>query len=838
MVHPSAASECESGCNWIVAHTYATDVAPGVHYVNRTLERGSLSESVHLIEIDPKNRYVALEPVSSLGKVVRLETVGRLLEETERRGRRVVAGVNGDFFSYIGVPSGLQIADGEIITSPAVTKVLLAVMADGTVRLEEQVAMQAALHDDEGPVFHVDMVNRTRTRNHTAHAFAYTWRFGDSTRTPDGGVEAVIAAARPGEAVKLVPGHPWEGIVASVAEASNTPIDGTSLVLSATGAKAEELKRRLAPGRAVRLTIGYGKGIQAAKQVLSGSSTLGLALLRAGQVPEALFDPAVRLNGDRHPRTMAATKNGKLYLLLVDGRQPGFSSGITLAEGAQMLQQLGMEHAINLDGGGSTTCYVRLPGDAQASLTNRPSDGYEREVGNALAIVSTAPSSELEALVIQPEKPQRVLAGSSITFTAKGHDRYYNAVPVSLEALEWSLTGSIGTITPSGRFTAGMDSAEGAVLACNGGIACSKMIQVTYLLHKLVIEPGTSVVEPGGTLQFQAKGYDEDGEEIALSLDRLVWTATAGACSADGVLLAPFEAAQGMVTAAWGGVQAEAVVHIGKPHLIIADFESLGKLAASSVNAVPDSVTLARAARPSPVRFGTFSGKLTYDFTHTSGGSRAVVELLNDAGGPGREIEGEPYRFGLWVYGDGGGHWLRVRISDATGHERYLNFTEAGGLDWTGWKYVHADIPKQTLFPLRVHHISLSEPDDANKTAGVLYLDDFRAEYVQLNEDVEGPVFTGMTPEPGGVVCGLCPLISVTAFDAGSGVEPSSVRLWVDGEARPHQFDSVTGVIAYRLEHELDEGEHRVVIEAADREGNPAVPAAAWSFTVTSQTTA
>ncbi|CAG7635369.1 phosphodiester glycosidase family protein [Paenibacillus allorhizosphaerae] len=835
MSHKSVATERDS--DWNIVKECATDVAPGVHYVSRTLERDGLTESVHLIEIDPLNGYAALEPVSSLGKVVRLETVGRLLQETESRGRRVVAGVNGDFFSYIGVPSGLQIVDGEIITSPAKTKVLMAVMADGTVRLEEQVAMQARLYDADGYILNVDMVNRTRTRNHTDHAFAYTWRFGDSTRTPDGGVEAVIASAQPAQAVKLVPGEPWEGVVASVAEGANTAIDGSSLVLSAVGAKADELKKRLAPGKAVRLDIEYDKGIHAAKQVISGSSTLGFVLLRAGEVPDALFDRAIRLNSDRHPRTMLATRAGKLYMLLVDGRQPGFSNGMTLAEGAQLLQQLGMEHAINLDGGGSTTCYVRLPGEERAGLMNRPSDGYEREVGNALAIVSTAPLSELEALVIRPGMPQRVLAGSSVSFTAKGHDRYYNAVPITSGELVWSLIGKIGTIGPSGEFMAGAEPAEGTVTVRSGGSEQSKKIQVTDRIHHLSIEPATAVVEPGGTFAFQAKAYDEDGEEIALSQDRLAWTTTAGSCSANGVLHALSEVAQGVVTAAWGDVRAEAAVHVGKPHLMIADFESLDTLTVSFVNAVPHSVTLVRAARPSPVRFGTFSGKLSYDFTNTSGGSRAVVEILNAQGEQGREIEGEPYRFGLWVYGDGAGHWLRVRIRDATGHERYLNFTEAGGLDWIGWKYVHADIPKNTLFPIRVHHISLSEPDDANKSAGTLYLDDFRAEYVNLNEDVEGPVFSRMRPEPDSNIGERLPLISVVVQDAGSGVEPSTIRLWIDGEAKQHQFDYVTGVIVYQAEHDLEEGEHRVVVEAADRQGNSAVPTAAWSFAVKHQTT-
>jgi exopolysaccharide biosynthesis protein len=86
---------------------------------------------------------------------------------------------------------------------------------------------------------------------------------------------------------------------------------------------------------------------------------------------------------------MVATKQGKLFLLAVDGRAPGHSDGMTLAEGARYLLSLGMENAINIDGGGSTTYYVRKPGEQHPVLLNRPSDGHDRAVGNALAILST-----------------------------------------------------------------------------------------------------------------------------------------------------------------------------------------------------------------------------------------------------------------------------------------------------------------------------------------------------------------------------------------------------------------------------------------------------------------
>lgn len=51
----------------------------------------------------------------------------------------------------------------------------------------------------------------------------------------------------------------------------------------------------------------------------------------------------------------------KLWLIAVDGKQPLYSEGVTLAELSQIIMELGAYTAINLDGGGSTTLVVANP---------------------------------------------------------------------------------------------------------------------------------------------------------------------------------------------------------------------------------------------------------------------------------------------------------------------------------------------------------------------------------------------------------------------------------------------------------------------------------------------
>lgn len=58
-----------------------------------------------------------------------------------------------------------------------------------------------------------------------------------------------------------------------------------------------------------------------------------------------------------HPRTAVAVGDrGKhLWLVVVDGRQSGYSEGVDLNELAELIAPLGASEALNLDGGGSTT---------------------------------------------------------------------------------------------------------------------------------------------------------------------------------------------------------------------------------------------------------------------------------------------------------------------------------------------------------------------------------------------------------------------------------------------------------------------------------------------------
>lgn len=102
--------------------------------------------------------------------------------------------------------------------------------------------------------------------------------------------------------------------------------------------------------------------------------------------------PVPDLNdSELNPRTATGlNKNGRyVYLIVVDGRQPFYSAGITFADLAQLLIDQGVYVAMSLDGGGSSTLVVEGE-NGEPVILNSPIDNYipgrERPVANHIGV--------------------------------------------------------------------------------------------------------------------------------------------------------------------------------------------------------------------------------------------------------------------------------------------------------------------------------------------------------------------------------------------------------------------------------------------------------------------
>lgn len=357
------------GATPLTAPTVAADsvretlIAGGV--VHRVYYRASGPFAIHVLDVDRAACWTpaALKPDTvAAGRARTSALLGR------SRGRDTVAAVNGDFFLFApaGVPTGAHVDDGRLISGP-MPRPVLAVDAAGTLRF---LRLYATGHATAGP----DTVPVTEW-NHIpiTQLGAFDHRWGAAVDSGLGVARVAIGAD--GRVVRVHPG----GV--------RVPIPAGGWVLAAARTAPPAVKawvRARRPGDAVTVTTSL-------LPFLPHDAVGGFPMLVVDSVPAPALDSAhtQSLGRARHPRTAVGVGEGgrRLLLVVVDGRQEGYSAGMTLPELAQLMLALGAREALNLDGGGSSAMAVRGV-DGMARVVNRPSDaGGERAVANALAIV-------------------------------------------------------------------------------------------------------------------------------------------------------------------------------------------------------------------------------------------------------------------------------------------------------------------------------------------------------------------------------------------------------------------------------------------------------------------
>jgi len=115
--------------------------------------------------------------------------------------------------------------------------------------------------------------------------------------------------------------------------------------------------------------------------------SFGPALVEDGAVVDGIESVEVDTNIGNHsiqgeqPRTaIGVIDDNHLVFVVVDGRSPGYSKGVTMTELAQIMIGLGATTAYNLDGGGSSTMYY------DGRVVNTPSNGGERGTSDILYV--------------------------------------------------------------------------------------------------------------------------------------------------------------------------------------------------------------------------------------------------------------------------------------------------------------------------------------------------------------------------------------------------------------------------------------------------------------------
>ncbi len=310
------------------------------------------------LKLNPRAKTIKLVPELAGMQVQDKE---KLSEMCKRKG--AIAGINGGFFAPDGDPIGALMINGVLISEPFPNRGCFGWNEKGEF-VFGMVDWEGELKSESGIVISLDGLNRKPVGD---EAILYTPFYGEKVKLRKGGVEVVV--------------RNWK--VKLIRESGEHYIPQDGFIIVGYGEKGGLLSR-LRKGEKVEV---HAYLIPARKNPIWRKITYliqgGPTLIENYKI--ANYDESFKESFlvKKHPRTIIGeSSDGKLILMVVDGRTPYHSEGLAIRELKELLVKMEFKNALNLDGGGSTCIYFNN------RLYNLPSDsGKEREISYGLLIV-------------------------------------------------------------------------------------------------------------------------------------------------------------------------------------------------------------------------------------------------------------------------------------------------------------------------------------------------------------------------------------------------------------------------------------------------------------------
>ncbi|MFE6622868.1 phosphodiester glycosidase family protein [Streptomyces sp. NPDC057740] len=370
-----------------------TPIAPGVTYDEFDVPAAKGTTHAHVLTVDLRDPRVRLDLLHP-GAVAARATVSR-----QATDQGAVAGVNGDFFNIseaqhpgvqvTGASVGPAIARGRALKAavpngqrfgPALppgtsTEDVVGVGIDRRARMDA-LSLAGSIRTREGSL---PLRGLNQYALPVGSVGAFTTKWGEVSRVrATCGTDTDRAAPCSTDTYEVTVRH---GRVVSAADTPGSgPIAAGTTVLVGREAGAQQL-RKFSTGE--RVTVRH-RLVAAKSHVPFRFALGGYPVLDDGHPLPGLDDRASAV------RTAVgiADRGRRLLLLALDGA-PEYRTGLTVAEVASVMRELGAVDAFSLDGGGSSTLVARAAGASAVSVRNHPSDGVERPVPNGIGVFST-----------------------------------------------------------------------------------------------------------------------------------------------------------------------------------------------------------------------------------------------------------------------------------------------------------------------------------------------------------------------------------------------------------------------------------------------------------------
>ncbi|MCG8484584.1 MAG: phosphodiester glycosidase family protein [Clostridia bacterium] len=656
--------------------------------------------NINVIRADVNSKYVSLSLLSNENGIGIREKLSELVNQNED----VIAAVNGDFFNTRGAASlGPMVSDSELLSTPFYIPEQMAAF-NMDLKDNPSIDFWTTPHitiTDTNSQEKIEIATVNKETDYHDIAVIYTPKWGSNTPPLSNNLESAVEMVISDDMVlDICPASP-----------AGNPIPSDGYVVFATGSHADIIHNFFSIGDEVDYDIQSDIDFSKLSMSIGG----GAVLVENGMAKD-VFTHEIK---GRHPRTaLGITRDEEEVLLVtVDGRTTSFP-GLSQQELAEIMIDLGAYSAINLDGGGSTDMILRPLGDENTKVINHLSDGTERRIANGIGVISTASKASLKGISLNTIDTN-VFANTPREVTIKGYDRNYNPVIIDPSDVRWSVDGVSGTIQ-DGIFMPA-SSGDAVITAHYKNTKATIEIKVLETPTAITITPSKINMPTGSAMQLFIKAVDSKGYSALIDTKSVNLDVPnhIGFIDGQGVFKSSDDNSTGIIKASYGELTAYTPVVVGEEKIIIDDFENSNGVFSSYPSVVTGSYGLVSFSKA-----GKYGGEIVFDFS-TTDATRAAYLVFNDGG---IQLDKEPEKIGLWVYGnDSGGHGIKVKLTD--GHGTSENIVLASSIDWSGWQFIEAKLPGTLSGPIRVERVYVVETNPLSKETGKVYIDDLTVSY-------------------------------------------------------------------------------------------------------------
>jgi len=806
------------------------EIAPGVMYTN-TISKNSDWQRGFQLEYDPKTagvetRAVYGNQVWDRGVQYDRNTLSQEIALMESKGEMVFAGFNGDYYDMnLGIPIGMVMSNGRVITANGgVGYPTLGYKSNGEVVLAKP-NLNITYSINGGTAQTIHRLNRS-IPHETTMCWMQTRDFGSSSMSVTNITEVVLDIS----SGDIIIGGVINATVASVnIDVRNTPIGTNQMLLIGHEFKTNGIK----VGDSVVVTLDETTGLWAdVKEAISAGGSSNM-MLENGIVASGL-DTAL------NPQTLFGVKaDGTVVVYINDGRAPGTSGGISVVEAANYMLAIGCVNAVRLDGGGSSTMAVRLPGENSCKVVNTPSDGGERRNANSMLLIAKVKTAGSFSKLHAYPGQMLILTKTVVNLSVLATDA--NFIKVTTPSISYTTETTIGSVSATGIFTASSSAGSGKIVVSSGSVYTEIDVVVIDDIDEIQLDSNNLPMGLNDTRSVKAYGV-YDGLIVMCSNEAFTWTldpVDLGTINNGTFTSGNTPGVKGNIIVSYKSVSKTCIVTVGTLPELIDDFETAsvgagaGQYRATLLNGA--LATLAINDDERYVKFGYQSLRVDFDLTQSSGTGDASIGRVGNI-----PIPGTATHIGMWVYGDFcQGAWLRMMVQPTSGSIQYIDISSK--VDWTGWKYVEA-VLEPSWAPAtitQVFRVLATTPEQRIK--GTVFVDGIRAVYGFRNDDMVNPYIGEVTPAQSEKILTPEPIISAQLFDLETGINKDKTRMWLNGDEIPFEaltFNNLDN--GFRVNYVpnvltwLAPGSHKVKVRAEDYFGNFITKE--WTFSVNADT--